>query len=148
MLEYYGYLWSTTWPNLIGLILIWGLVLSRLGWKYIVTWRYAHDAWGFLLLAGRTILWVVVLGIYTQLLFLTEADWLSQPGYILGSVAGKTYDSGFKCYVLNVRTDTAVNLFYVDQNVYEQLKIEDHVKLMYLPKRREVVRCELVQSLL
>ena len=112
MLEYYSYLWITTWPNLIGLILIWGLVLTRLGWKYIVTWRYAHDAWGFLLLAG------------------------------------KTYDAGLKCYVLNVRTGAAVNLFYVDQNVYEQLKIEDQVKLMYLPKRREVVRCELVQSLL
>ena len=79
MLEYYGYLWSTTWPNLIGLILIGALVLSRLVWKYVSTWRYAHDAWGFLLLVGKTFIWIVVLGIYTKLLFFSQPDWSSQP---------------------------------------------------------------------
>ena len=148
MLEYYGYLWSTTWPNLIGLILIGALVLSRLVWKYVNTWRYVHDAWGFLLLAGKTFIWIVVLGIYTKLLFFSQPDWLSQPGYTQGSVVGKTYHSGSKSYVLEVRTGSARNQFYIDQNVYEQLKIEDQVKLMYLPARREVVRCELVGGLL
>ncbi|HZK53840.1 MAG TPA: hypothetical protein VFC84_06590 [Desulfosporosinus sp.] len=148
MLEYYGYLWSTTWPNLIGLIVIWALILSRLVLKYIATWRYAHDAWGFLLLAGKTFLWIVVLGIYTKLLFFSQPDWLSQPGYIQGSVAGETYDSGSKLYVLNVRIGSELNQFYVDQNVYEKLHLKDEVKLMYLPVRREVVRCELVRSLL
>jgi len=148
MLEYYGYLWSTTWPNLVGLILIGALVLSRLVWKYVSTWRYAHDAWGFLLLAAKTVLWLVVLGIYTELLLFSQPDWLSKPGYTQGSVAGKNYDSGLKAYVVDVRTGAARNQFYVDQIVYEQLKINDQVKLMYLPVRREVVRCELVASLL
>ena len=148
MLEYYGYLWSTTWPNLVALIIIWALVLSRLVGKYIGTWRYARDAWGFLLLAGKTVLWIVVLGVYTKLLFFSQPDWLSQPGYILGSVAVKTYDSKARSYVLDVRTGSERNLLYIDQNVYEHLKIEDQVKLLYLPVRREVVRCELVRSLL
>ncbi|HBP66328.1 MAG TPA: hypothetical protein DD730_19225 [Desulfosporosinus sp.] len=148
MLEYYGYLWSTTWPNLIGLILIGALVLSRLVWKYVSTWRHAHDAWGFLLLAGKTFIWIVVLGIYTKLLLFSQPDWLSQPCYTQGAVAGKTYDSASKSYVLEVRSGSVQNHYYIDQNVYEQLKIEDQVKLMYLPLRREVVRCELVGSLL
>ncbi|MFZ3129839.1 MAG: hypothetical protein WA125_01750 [Desulfosporosinus sp.] len=148
MADYYRYLWGTTWPNLIVLFLIWGVVLSRLVWKFVGTWRYAHDAWGFLLLAGKVLIWLAVLGIYTELLFFSQPDWLSQPGDILGSVEGKANDSGARFYVLDVRTGSVQNRFYVDHNVYEQLDIDDQVRLMYLPVRREVVRCELVGSLL
>ena len=112
------------------------------------TWRYARDAWGFMLLAGRAIIWIGVLGIYTKLLFFSQPDWLSQPGYITGSVEGKTYDTGSRSYIIDVRSGSVQNQFYVDHNVYKQLNIEDQVKLMYLPVRREVVRCELVGSLL
>jgi len=114
----------------------------------VATWRYAHDAWGFLLLAGKALIWIGVLGIYTELLFFSQPDWLAQPGYIQGSVQGKAYDSGLKSYVLDVRAGSVQNQFYVDHNVYEQLNIDDQVRLMYLPVRREVVRCELVGSLL
>ena len=148
MADYYRYLWSTTWPYLSVLFLIWVAVLSRLVWKFMGTWRYARDAWGFLLLAGRAIIWIGVLGIYTNLLFFSQPDWLSQPGYIIGSVEGKTYDTGSRSYVIDVRSGSVQNQFYVDHNVYKQLNIEDQVKLMYLPVRREVVRCELVGSLL
>ncbi|KUO70084.1 MAG: hypothetical protein APF81_00090 [Desulfosporosinus sp. BRH_c37] len=146
MIDYYLYLWSTTWPYLSLLCIIWGLVLFRLIWKFVGTWRYARDAWGFLLLAGKVLIWMGVLGVYTKLLFFSQPDWLSQPGYILGLVEGKTYDSGSRTYVLDVRAGSVQNQFYVDQNVYEHLNIEDQVKLMYLPVRREVVRCELVGS--
>jgi len=146
MIDYYRYLWSTTWPNMIVLLLIWGVVLSRLGWKILKTWRYEHDAWGFLLLTGKTLIWVGVLVIYTQLLFLSQPDWLAQPGLIQGSVQEKTYDSGSRSYVLGIRSGSEQEQFYVDQNVYEKIKVEDQVRLMYLPKRREVVRCELVGS--
>ena len=148
MIDYYNYLWSTTWPNMVVLLFIWGVVLSRLGWKILKTWRYAHDAWGFLLLTGKALIWVGVLAIYTELLFFSQPDWLAQPGYIQGSVQGKAYDSGSRSYVLDVRSGSEQKQFYVDQNVYEQIKVEDQVRLMYLPERREVVRCELVGSLL
>lgn len=148
MLEYYSYLWSTTWPNLVVLFLIWAVVLPRLVWKFIGTWRYAHDTWGFIILVGKAFIWFVVLGIYTELLFFSQPDWLAQPGYIQGSVQGKAYDLGSGSYVLDVRNGSVQNQFFVDLNVYEQLNIEDQVKLMYLPVRREVVRCELVGSLL
>lgn len=148
MVDYYRYLWSTTWPYLSLLCMIWGLVLCRLVWKFVGTWRYAHNAWGFLLLLGKTIIWCAVLGVYTKLLFFSHPDWLTQPGTILGLVEGKSYDSGSRTYVLDVRAGSVQNQFYVDQNVYEHLNIEDQVRLMYLPVRREVVRCELVGSLL
>ncbi len=148
MLEYYSYLWSTTWPNLIVLFLIWVVVLARLTWKFVGTWRYAHDAWGFFLLAVKALIWIGVLGVYTKLLLYSQPDWLSLPGYFQGSVQGKAYDSGLGSYVLDVRNGSVQNQFFIDLNVYEQLNIEDQVKLMYLPVRREVVRCELVGSLL
>jgi hypothetical protein len=132
----------------IVLFLIWGVVLSRLGWKILATWRYAHDAWGFLVLTGKVLIWVGVLATYTVLLFYSQPDWLTQPGFVQGSVQGKAYDSGSRSYVLDVRSGSEQEQFYVDHNVYDQIKVEDQVKLMYLPERREVVRCELVGSLL
>ncbi|MDR3600680.1 MAG: hypothetical protein P4L49_09415 [Desulfosporosinus sp.] len=148
MADYYSYLWSTTWPNVIVLFLIWGIVLSRLGWKILKTWRYAHDAGGFLRLTGKALIWIGVLAIYTELLLFSQPDWLAQPGFVQGSVQGKAYDSGARAYVLDVRNGSEQQQFYVDYNVYKQIKVQDQVKLMYLPKRREVVRCELVGSLL
>jgi len=148
MLDYYRYLWSTTWPSLAGLFLIWILVIFRLVWKFMSTWHYAHDAWGFLVMAGKALIWIMVLGIYTKLLFFSQPDWLSQPGYILGAVEGKIYEPASGFYVLDVRTGSVQNQFYIDHNVYEQLNIEDQVRLMYLPVRREVVHCELIGSLL
>ena len=148
MIDYYGYLWSTTWPNMVVLFLIWGVVLSRLGWKILKTWRYARDAWGFLILTGKVLIWVGVLVIYTKLLFFSQPDWLAQPGYIQGSVQGKAYDSGSRSYVLDIRSSSEQKQLFIDQNVYEKIKLEDQVKLIYLPVRREVVRCELVESLL
>ena len=147
MVSYYYYLWSTTWPNLIVLFLIWGIVLVRLVWKFVDTWRYARDAWGFLLLTGKTLILVVVLAVYTDLLFFSQPDWLAQPGIMQGSVQSKAYDSETGFYLLDVRNGTEQKQFYIDQNVYGQLKLEDQVKLLYLPSRREVVRCELVGSL-
>ncbi|MDP4127157.1 MAG: hypothetical protein Q8912_09465 [Bacillota bacterium] len=147
MLEYYGYLWSTTWPNLVVLLLIWGIVVSRMVLKSVGTWRYTRDAWGFTVLTGKSLIWIMVLGIYTDLLFFSQPDWLSQPSFIQGSVQGKAYDSGSRLYLLDIRNGTEQKQFYIDQNVYERLKLEDQVKLMYLPSRREVVRCELIGSL-
>lgn len=146
MLEYYSYLWSTTWPNLIVLFLIWAVVISQLIRKFVGTWCHARDAWGFFTLTGKALIWVGVLVIYTELLFFSQPDWLAQPGFIQGSVQGKAYDSGSRAYVLVIRNGSEQKQFSVDQNVYEQLKVEDQVKLMYLPVRREVVRCELVGS--
>jgi len=145
MLDYYCYLWSTTWPNLIVLFLIWGIVISRLVWKSVGTWRYEHDAWGLLLLTGKTFIWVGVLGVYTKLLLFSQPDWFAQPSYIQGSVLEKAYDSRLGSYILEVRNGSEQRQFYIDQNVYKQLKVEDKVKLMYLPVRREVVRCELME---
>ena len=148
MADYYRYLWSTTWPSLIVLFLIGGFILYRLGGKILKTWRYAQDAWGFLLLTGKVFMWAGVLIIYTKLLFLSQPDWWSKPGYIVGPVQGKTYNSALKSHLIEVGSGNEKKQFFVDKNVYDQLKVKDQVKLMVLPTRREVVRCEVVGSLL
>jgi len=110
-------------------------------------WRYERDAWGFLLLAGKTLIWIGVLASYTELLLFSQPDWFAQPSFMQGSVLEKTYDSGLRSYSLKIRNASEQRQFYIDRNTYEQLKVEDQVKLMYLPVRREVVRCELVEKL-
>jgi len=147
MADYYRYLWSTTWPNLIVLFLIFGVVLSRLSWKFVSTWRHACHVWGFLLWAGKAFIWVVALGIYIELFLFSQPDWFVKPGIIQGSVQGKAFDSGSSAYVVDIRSGSEQKQFYVDYNVYGQLKVDDQVKLMYLPTRREVIRCELMGSL-
>ncbi len=148
MADYYSYLWSTTWPSLIVLFLIFAMVLSRLGWKLVITWRNARDVWGFLLLALKVSIWVGVLGVYTELFLFSQPDWFDKPGIIQGSVQGKAFDSGSSSYSLDIRSGAQQMQFYVDFFVYERVKVDDQVELMYLPTRREVIRCELLGSLL
>ncbi|SHH65612.1 hypothetical protein [Desulfosporosinus lacus] len=148
MADYYSYLWSTTWPSLIVLFLIFAMVLSRLVWKLVITWRNARDVWGFLLLALKVSIWVGVLGVYTELFLFSQPDWFDKPGIIQGSVQGKAFDSGSSSYSLDIRSGAQQMQFYVDFFVYERVKVDDQVELMYLPTRREVIRCELLGSLL
>jgi len=148
MADYYSYLWSTTWPNLIVLFLIFGVVLSRLVWKSVIMWRNARDVWGFLLLAMKVLIWAGVLGVYTELLLFSQPDWFNKPGIIQGSVQGKAFNSSSSSYSINIRSGTQQMQFYIDFFVYEKLKVDDQVKLMYLPTRREVIRCEVMGSLL
>lgn len=112
------------------------------------TWRYAHNTRGFLLLTGKVLIWLGILAIYVELFFLSQPDWLAQPGFIQGSVQEKAFDSSSRSYVLDVRSGSEQKQFYVDQNVYGRIKVEDQVRLMYLPDRREVVNCELLGRLL
>lgn len=148
MLEYYSYLWSTTWPSLIVLLLIWIIIFFRLGWKFLNTWRFSHDTWGFLLLAVKTMIWLGVLVIYSKLLLFSQPDWFARPGLIQGLVQGKSYDSRSSLYIIDLRSGAEEREFYVDKKVYETLNVDDQVKLIYLPTRREVIRCELIDSLL
>ncbi|WP_088228580.1 hypothetical protein [Desulfosporosinus sp. FKB] len=147
MAAYYRYLWSATWPNLIGLVLIWGVVLGRLGWKSRHTWRFEHDVLGFIVLGLKVLIWTGVLGIYTELLLLSQPDWFKQPGVMQGSVMGKVYDSRLGAYVLEVGDKKKQQPFYIDQKAYGQIKLEDQVKLTYLPVRRDVVSCQVLKSL-
>ncbi|MCB8814106.1 hypothetical protein [Desulfosporosinus shakirovi] len=148
MADYYSYLWSTTWPSLIVLFLIFAMVLSRLVWKSVNTWRNARDVWGFLLLALKVSIWIGVLGVYTELFLFSQPDWFDKPGIIEGSVQGKAFDSGLSSYSVDIRSGTQQMQFYVDYFVYEKVKVDDQVELMYLPTRREVIRCEVLGSLL
>lgn len=147
MADYYGYLWSTTWPNLGVLFLIFGVILSRLVWKFVITWRNARHVWGFLLLSLKIVIWVGVLGVYTQLLLFSQPDWFAKPGLIEGSVQGKGFDSASNIYSVDIRSGTDQTKLHIDFFVYQRLNIDDQVKLMYLPMRREVIRCEIVSSL-
>ncbi|MCO1601279.1 hypothetical protein [Desulfosporosinus nitroreducens] len=148
MADYYSYLWSTTWPSLIVLFLIFAMVLSRLVWKLVNTWRNARDVWGFLLLTMKVSIWIGVLGVYTELFLFSQPDWFDKPGIIQGSVQGKAFDSGSSSYSVDIRSGAQQMQFYVDFFVYEKVKVDDQVELMYLPTRREVIRCELLGSLL
>lgn len=145
MLDYYRYLWSTTWPYVSVLCGIWGFVLWRMVWKYWRIWSSGWQARRIWVLLGKTALWSGVLAVYTHILLFSQPDWLSQPGYALGAVVDKTHNPETNVYVLDVRTDEEQQQFYVDSHIYAQLNIDDQVSLTYLPVRREVVRCELLE---
>lgn len=146
MADYYRYLWSTTWPNLIVLFLLYLFVIIRSGWKLVNTWRYARDVWGILILTVKFAVWSGVLVVYTELFLFSQPDWFAQPGIIQGSVQGKAFDSGSSSYVVDIRSGVQRKEFYIDYFLYKRLEVDDEVKLMYLPSRREVIRCELLSN--
>lgn len=147
MVEYYRYLWSTTWPSLSVLLLIWVFVLSRLAWKSLKIFQHSFGGWDIVRMAWRLLIWSAILVLYTRLLLLSQPDWFAQPGYFQGLVQMTSYNESSKNYVLEVQDGSEKKQFYVDKNVFEQLKLNQQVKLMFLPIRREVVRCELIESL-
>jgi hypothetical protein len=147
MSEYYRYLWRSTWPNLVVLALIWVLVLSRLIWKSRKTWLSAHHVWGFLLLSGKVLVWLFVLAVFTKLLLFSQPDWFAKPGMIQGTIAAKSFDAGSNAYFLDIKDGSVQKKLYIDKNAYEQLKVKDQVKILYLPVRREVISCEILGSL-
>ena len=61
-----------------------------------------------------------------------------------GTVVEKTYDPD-GVYFLTVDDDAPPIRLMVDRNVYEELNVRDQVNLLYLPVRREAVRCELIE---
>ena len=142
MAEYYLYLWSTTWPNVILLVCVFVFIIGRLVGKCSAIVRYARDAWGFMSLSVKVVILLAVLGAYTQLFIRTEPDWLSRPGSLQGQVASKTYDSVSRTYNLGVRSGPTEGQFFIDKTAYDALNLNDKVKITYLPYRKDVIRCE------
>lgn len=146
MKDYYHYLWSTTWPNLIVLFLIFLVVFTRLGWKFFNTWCNKRNFLGFLFWIIKACFWTGLLGVYFDIFLLSQPDWFYKPGVINESVQGMAYDSGTSSYLLDIRSGSEREQFYIDYRIYGRLKVDDQVELMYLPVRREVIRCELISG--
>ncbi|KLU60404.1 hypothetical protein CEB3_c32550 [Peptococcaceae bacterium CEB3] len=144
MAEYYRYLWLSTWPAVISLILVWLFVLFRLTGKARHTWRWERDAWGFLVLLGKSLVWIGVLAGCTAMFAMNDADWFRQPASCRGTVLSKEAAAGR--YSVQIKegegkTDgkgPVLDLF-LDPASYRLLSGGERVEAVYLPVAKETV---------
>jgi len=142
MLDYYGYLVRTTWPALLVLFLLWLFALWRLKAAVQRTWRLERDAWGFLVLAAKLVIWIGVLAIYSRMFYLGNQDWFERPAAIQGQITEKEYDPGAGLYTLKVSDGSLTQNLAIDAGGFAVLQVGQRVSVRYLPRRREIIDCE------
>lgn len=149
MAEYYRYLWIRTWPAVIFLVLIWIFVVFRFAGKTRNMWRFERDAWGFLVLFSKGILWAAVLAAGTAMFILNEADWFAQPAACEGVIQSKEAVQGHCVFWVDEgkSKETEGNVvaeFSIDPVSYRLLSVGERVRLIYLPVRKETVSLQVL----
>ncbi|CAA7602938.1 Hypothetical protein DEACI_3761 [Acididesulfobacillus acetoxydans] len=153
MAEYYRYLWLSTWPAVIAVILVWLFVLCRLAGKARRTWRRERDAWGFLVLLGKSMVWIGVVAGCTAMFVMNDADWFRQPASCQGTVLSKEAVGGrysFQIGAAGRKADGkgagAVRELFLDQTTYRLLSVGERVSVVYLPVAKETVSLRILAA--
>lgn len=141
MLDYYYYLWSTTWPYLVVLFLLLLLLLAKLYRQLRRTWRYERDAWGFIVLAAKAALIIGVILIYGYMLLWPHRDWGEQPASFAGIIETIETEDGKKYYI-EVRNEDELQSFELELENGEWLEVGEYLELYYLPHTKKVYKGE------
>lgn len=149
MAEYYRYLWIRTWPAVTSLVLLWIFVVLRFGWKTRYTWRFERDAWGFLVLFSKGLVWAAVLAAGTFMFVRNEADWFAKPASYEGVIRSKEAENGHYLFRLdegksNMHPGGGSEELAIDPVSYQLITVGEHVKVIYLPVRKETVSLQVL----
>lgn len=146
MAEYYGYLLRTSWPSVVALVILAVFVLARLIWKGQNTWKKGRTPGDLLLFSGRMAVWIAVLLVYLFIFFADHPDWFYKPFFFEGFLEEKTYNQANSKYEIAINRSGQRITLTVDRTLYGSLAAGDKIKVMYLPIRREVVGCDVLES--
>lgn len=144
--DYYFYLLKISWPALIGLFVIYMFI----GLRFLHNLR--DDRVGnsgnrrYWFLSLRIAISIMVIGIYHDMFTKSYPDWLEQPGISYGVVYSldtyhnsKSYD-----YIISIRDGDNNRTFKVNRMIFEELQVEDQIRIEYLPIKKDVVRCTIL----
>ena len=146
---YYNYLLQISWPALGGLFLIYIFFLARL---YQVFRLYFKRDRKRIRLAGRIILTAIILLIYTNMFIISYGDWLKPPAQARGTVTSLELKQDPKSddqhYLLTLKSGEEKLTVLVDSTIYNSLQQGDLVIIEYLPERKEVYSCTVLNRTL
>jgi len=144
MKDYYYYLWCTTWPYLVVLFLLIVFLVGRLFCQVRNTWRYERDAWGLIVLSGRTFIYIGTGLIYIYMLLFPQRDWFATPAVFEG-VIEKVEPAAEWGYYLEVRDGEVLRTFQIKTPTAGQLEKGDRIELEYLPYTGQVIKGEVAK---
>lgn len=144
--DYYLYLVKISWPALIGLFVICMFFILRFLHNlhhYKVGSSEKNRYW---LLSLRIVISLMVLAIYQDMFTKSYPDWFEEPGISYGVVYSlDTYhNSRSYDYIISVRDGNNNIAFKVNQMIFEELQLEDQIRIEYLPIKKDVVRCTIL----
>lgn len=144
MLDYYIYLWKTTWPEVLGLICLIPFIIARLIWK-VVKDLERYRRWGRLLIIPKAGFWLGILSSYLLMFYFANPDWFIPPKEVQGEIQGKYLtNSQGNPYSIQIKTGMDSLTLSVDYRTYKALNLGDKVKIKDLPNRLEVYQCEIL----
>jgi hypothetical protein len=149
-LDYYNYLLQISWPALGGLFLLYLFFLVRLYQVFRLYYkRKAHNK--KIRLAGRIILTLIILLIYTNKFIISYGDWLNPPSQAKGTVASLELMPDPKAadqrYLLTLNSGEEMLTVSIDSKLYNLLQQDDLIIIKYLPARKEVYSCTVLNRL-
>lgn len=116
----------------------------RLTAHFRKTWHTERDAWGFIVLGTKIVFLGSVLVIYSWMFVSEYGDWFAHPGTLQGEVLEKEVVMGPLHYILLIRDGSQTQTLSIDARTYEVLKVGERVKLVFLPERHQVIKCEVL----
>lgn len=145
--DYYLYLIKISWPALIGLFIIF-IFLSLRFFCYLQHYRAGKlekNQYRHWLLGLRFIISITVLVIYQDMFVKNYPDWLSLPSVSYGVVYSLevTNELADQYYIISINNGEESLSFKVDQNIFNEFKVNDAVKIEYLTVKKDVFRCTL-----
>ncbi len=144
--DYYLYLVKISWPALIGLFVIYMFIGLRFLYN-LRAYRLGNSQNNrYWYLSLRIVISIIVIGIYHNMFIKSYPDWLEQPSISYGVVYSlDTYhNSRSYDYIISIRNGDNSQTFKVNQMIYEELQLNDQIRIEYLPVKKDVVRCTIL----
>jgi len=143
-IDYYNYLFAISWPALGGLFLIYLFFLVRF-YQVFRLYLKKNVKSKRIKLLGRFFLTVIILLIYTNMFIISYGDWLKPPLQAKGTVTALELKQGpepvDQRYLLTLNSGEEKLTVSVDSTIYNSLLQGDQVIIKYLPERKEVYSC-------
>jgi hypothetical protein len=98
-----------------------------------------------LLSLGKTLLWVVTIGVYFFLFHRTYGDWFQRPLILQGEINSLEQAPDQRHYDLGVVDVHGVSeVFSIDEAAFQVLRSGDQVELTVLPLQKRVSKCRVI----
>lgn len=145
MVNYYQYLWKTTWIEALGILVLGLFILIQYTWKVYAKAQNPLrplDKW---MLAFKGIGWLLIFGTYLLIFNTSEPDWFAKPVQVQGEIQGKSMVSNsLYPYNVEIEWDSGREVFHLDPYTYQELKTGQRVNVTFLPHRMQVISCEIL----
>lgn len=138
---YYQYLFSKSWPLLLGLIIVLLFLGFRIARRLSSKLKTSKGIFKEVL---KNLPAILALVIYFNMYFITYPDWLNRPAVIKGRILSfQILNEG---YYVDIQYGEEVDKYQIDADSFRKLAEGDVIQIKYLPQKKEIYECTLLSE--